>query len=133
MVSEDRPPPGQGSFAGRRVLFAAAWSLYMGTSTIAPNAAGNTAVALPGPAVFHVPSAQEERPFIYVNGQMLPKNKAMVSVYDHGLLYGDGVFEGIRVYRGRIFKSKQHMDRLYKCAEAIRLQIPITPSEMVAV
>jgi branched-chain amino acid aminotransferase len=105
----------------------------MGTSTISPNAASNTAAALPGPAVFHVPSAQEERPFIYVNGQMLPKNKAMVSVYDHGLLYGDGVFEGIRVYRGKIFKSKQHMDRLYKCAEAIRMQIPITRDEMVAV
>ncbi|MBX3378584.1 MAG: branched-chain-amino-acid transaminase [Phycisphaeraceae bacterium] len=105
----------------------------MGTSTIAPNATGNASAAMPGPAVFHVPSAQEERPFIYVNGQMLPKNKAMVSVYDHGLLYGDGVFEGIRVYRGKIFKSKQHMERLYKCAEAIRLTIPISKDEMVAV
>lgn len=91
------------------------------------------ATALPGTDVFHVESAQEERPFIYVNGQMLPKNKAMVSVYDHGLLYGDGVFEGIRIYRGRIFKSKQHMDRLYNCAEAIRMQIPISKDEMVAV
>ncbi|MGH7243270.1 MAG: branched-chain-amino-acid transaminase [Phycisphaerales bacterium] len=101
--------------------------------TIAPNPINNAAAALPGPNVFHVPSAQEERPFIYVNGQMLPKSKAMVSVYDHGLLYGDGVFEGIRIYGGKIFKSKQHMDRLYKCAEAIRLQIPITRDEMVAV
>ena len=103
----------------------------MSPSTVAPSPAGTALV--PGPAVFHVPSAQEERPFIYVNGQMLPKNRAMVSVYDHGLLYGDGVFEGIRVYRGRIFKSKQHMDRLYKCAEAIRMQIPISKDEMVAV
>jgi hypothetical protein len=54
---------------------------------------------------------QSDRPVIHVNGQMLPKSKAMVSVYDHGLLYGDGVFEGIRVYRGRIFKCKQHMER----------------------
>src|SRR6185295_17901812 len=72
-------------------------------------------------------------PIIYVNGQMLPKSKAMVSVYDHGLLYGDGVFEGIRVYQGKIFKCKQHMDRLYRCAESIHLKIPITPDEMVTV
>ncbi|MEK6703500.1 MAG: branched-chain-amino-acid transaminase [Planctomycetota bacterium] len=77
--------------------------------------------------------AQGDRPFIYVNGKYLPKNQAMVSVYDHGLLYGDGVFEGIRIYRGRIFKSKQHMERLYRCAEAIRLAIPVTPDEMVAI
>lgn len=75
----------------------------------------------------------EDRPWIWVNGQMVPKNKAMVSVYDHGLLYGDGVFEGIRVYQGRIFKLQQHMDRLYRCAERIHLQIPITVQEMVAV
>ncbi|MDX2119055.1 MAG: branched-chain-amino-acid transaminase [Planctomycetota bacterium] len=74
-----------------------------------------------------------DRPFIYVNGQMLPKSKAMVSVYDHGLLYGDGIFEGIRVYKGKIFLSKQHMDRLYHCAEAIRLKIPVSPAEMVAI
>ena len=74
-----------------------------------------------------------DRPLIYVNGEMKPKSEAMVSVYDHGLLYGDGVFEGIRVYRGRIFKSKQHMERLYRCAEAIRLEIPIPPEEMVAI
>jgi hypothetical protein len=55
-----------------------------------------------------------ERPIIYVNGEMKGKNEAMVSVYDHGLLYGDGVFEGIRVYKGKIFKSKQHIDRLYR-------------------
>ena len=74
-----------------------------------------------------------ERPIIYVNGEMKGKNEAMVSVYDHGLLYGDGVFEGIRVYKGRIFKSKQHMDRLYRCAEAIQLTIPISKEEMVAI
>jgi branched-chain amino acid aminotransferase len=74
-----------------------------------------------------------DRPLIWVNGQLHPKSKAMVSVYDHGLLYGDGVFEGIRVYRGRIFKSKQHMERLYGCAEAIRMKIPISPEEMVAI
>ena len=78
-------------------------------------------------------SADADRPLIYVNGKIVPKSQAMVSVYDHGLLYGDGVFEGIRVYRGKIFKCKQHMDRLYKCAEQIRLKIQISPAEMVEV
>lgn len=77
--------------------------------------------------------AQQDRPLIHVNGEIVPKSQAKVSVYDHGLLYGDGVFEGIRVYRGRIFKCKQHMDRLWKCAEGIRLTIPITREEMVQV
>ncbi len=76
---------------------------------------------------------QSDRPVIHVNGQMLPKSKAMISVYDHGLLYGDGVFEGIRVYRGRIFKCKQHMDRLWLCAEAIKIKIPISREKMVDV
>jgi branched-chain amino acid aminotransferase len=75
--------------------------------------------------------APEDRPIIYVNGRYLPKNQAAVSVYDHGLLYGDGVFEGIRVYRGRIFKLQQHMDRLWKSAQAIRLDIPISRDEMI--
>ena len=56
----------------------------------------------------------EDRPLIYVNGQIVPKSQAMISVYDHGLLYGDGVFEGIRIYNGKIFKCQQHMDRLYR-------------------
>ena len=50
---------------------------------------------------------------IYIGGKLFDKADAKISVYDHGLLYGDGVFEGIRVYRGKIFKCKQHMDRLY--------------------
>ena len=70
---------------------------------------------------------------VYINGKFYDKADAKVSVYDHGLLYGDGVFEGIRVYQGRIFKCQQHMDRLYRCAEQIALKIPITPEEMVTV
>jgi branched-chain amino acid aminotransferase len=85
----------------------------------------------PLPAMGTVPA--NDRPLIWVNGQLVPKSQAMVSVYDHGLLYGDGVFEGIRVYKGRIFKSKQHMERLYRCAEAIRLHIPISKEDMVAI
>lgn len=73
------------------------------------------------------------KPIIYVNGRMLPKKDAMVSVYDHGLLYGDGVFEGIRVYNGKIFKCGQHMERLWRCAEAIRMSIPVSRDEMVQI
>ncbi len=81
----------------------------------------------------HTQPLDQDRPVIYVNGQYLPKSKAMVSVYDHGLLYGDGVFEGIRVYNGRIFKLKQHLDRLYRCAQAIRLNIHVSREEMTAI
>lgn len=62
---------------------------------------------------------------------MHAKDEAAVSVFDHGLLYGDGVFEGIRIYRGRIFKADQHMDRLYHCAKSIFLDIQISKSEMI--
>lgn len=65
----------------------------------------------------------DDKPMVYVNGEMLPKSQASINVFDHGLLYGDGVFEGIRVYRGRIFKLEQHLDRLYECAGRIRLEL----------
>ncbi len=69
---------------------------------------------------------------VYVNGALLPKEQAVVSVFDHGLLYGDGVFEGIRVYGGKVFLLGEHVDRLYESALAIRLVIPISPAEMSA-
>ncbi len=72
-------------------------------------------------------------PFIWVNGQMLPKSQASVSVFDHGLLYGDGIFEGIRVYNGKIFKLGQHMDRLYNCADKIFLDIGVSREEMIKI
>ena len=65
----------------------------------------------------------EELPLIYVNGKIVPKSQAAVNVFDHGLLYGDGVFEGIRVYKGKIFKLGQHLDRLYDCAKRIHLDL----------
>lgn len=80
------------------------------------------------------PAAGEaDRPIIHVNGKMVPRSQATVSVFDHGLLYGDGVFEGIRVYRGRIFKLGQHMDRLWECARQIGLEIPISREEMIKI
>lgn len=67
---------------------------------------------------------------VYVDGEFVDKDKAVVSVFDHGLLYGDGVFEGIRAYHGRVFKLKEHIDRLYDSAKAILLNIHVTRQEM---
>ncbi len=67
---------------------------------------------------------------IWLNGKLVPPAEAMVNVYDHGLLYGDGVFEGIRVYHGRIFKMATHLTRLFDSARAIRLSIPYTPEQL---
>ncbi len=76
-------------------------------------------------------SSQQDRPLVYVNGRIVPKSEAAVSVFDHGLLYGDGVFEGIRVYNRRIFKAGQHLDRLWASAEKIGLKIHISREEMM--
>lgn len=69
---------------------------------------------------------------VYINGKLVDRQQATVSVYDHGLLYGDGVFEGIRVYGGKVFLLKEHIDRLYESARAIRLEIPMTRSDLSA-
>jgi branched-chain amino acid aminotransferase len=70
--------------------------------------------------------------WIYLNGEFVTKENAKVSVYDHGFLYGDGIFEGIRIYDGNIFRCKQHLDRLYDSAKSIMLDIPLTYEEMEA-
>ncbi len=67
---------------------------------------------------------------IYLNGKFVPKHEAKTSVYDHGFLYGDGVFEGIRAYNGRVFRLDGHLDRMYDSAKAIDLKIPISKEEM---
>lgn len=67
---------------------------------------------------------------VYINGSFVPREEAMVSVFDHGLLYGDGVFEGIRAYGGRVFRLEAHVRRLYDSARAIMLDIPMTQDEM---
>ncbi|BFH12412.1 branched-chain-amino-acid transaminase [Paenibacillus melissococcoides] len=68
--------------------------------------------------------------WIYLNGQYVTKENATISVYDHGFLYGDGIFEGIRVYSGNIFKCREHLERLYDSAKSIMLDIPLTLEEM---
>jgi branched-chain amino acid aminotransferase len=67
---------------------------------------------------------------VYINGKLFDKNDAKISVYDHGLLYGDGVFEGIRVYSGKVFRLREHIDRLYESARSIHLEIPMTREQM---
>lgn len=67
---------------------------------------------------------------IYLDGKLVPKEEAKVSVFDHGFLYGDGVFEGIRVYDRRVFRLDGHIERLYRSAKAIWLEPPLSKSEM---
>ena len=67
---------------------------------------------------------------VYIDGKFFPQSKASVSVYDHGFLYGDGVFEGIRIYNNNIFMLNEHIKRLYDSAKAIRLKIPLSKAEL---
>lgn len=67
---------------------------------------------------------------VWLDGELVPVEEARISVFDHGLLYGDGCFEGIRVYGGKIFKEAEHIKRLFESAKAIRLQIPMTPQQV---
>ncbi len=67
---------------------------------------------------------------VWLDGELVPVSEAKIGVFDHGLLYGDGVFEGIRVYGGKIFRCEKHVRRLFDSARAIRLEIPMTPEEV---
>jgi branched-chain amino acid aminotransferase len=68
---------------------------------------------------------------VYLNGAIVPKEEAKVSVFDHGFLYGDGVFEGIRVYGGKIFRLEEHVARLYESARTLELHVPMEQPEMI--
>ena len=70
-------------------------------------------------------------PRVYINGEFFDKADAKISVYDHGLLYGDGVFEGMRVYKSKVFRHRQHIDRLFESAKHIDLTIPMTPAAVM--
>src|SRR5262252_3840496 len=78
------------------------------------------------------PGAKKTSLQIWLDGQLVDRADAKISVYDHGLLYGDGVFEGIRVYSGKIFECEAHLDRLWASARAIRLEIPVSRDEFRA-
>src|SRR5579862_1370087 len=92
-----------------------AWSLFHPSSLI------------PHPSLEH---ETQPMPKIYINGKFFDKADAKVSVYDHGLLYGDGVFEGIRIYSGKVFRLKEHLERFYESARHILLEIPLTPEQL---
>lgn len=79
------------------------------------------------------PSKPHTSALVYLDGQWLDRDSAKVSVFDHGLLYGDGVFEGMRTYNGKTFRLGEHVDRLYDSARAIMLQVPISKEEMIAI
>ncbi len=75
----------------------------------------------------------EQKRIIYLNGEYVPEEEAKVSVFDHGFLYGDGIFEGIRAYSGNVFRLKEHIDRLYDSAKSIMLFIPMSKEEMIKI
>src|SRR5207249_9557261 len=77
-------------------------------------------------AIFSSPMASK----IYINGKLFDKADAKISVFDHGLLYGDGVFEGIRVYEGKVFRLREHVDRLYDSARGLKLEIPLSREQI---
>ena len=68
--------------------------------------------------------------YVYLNGKIVSEAEAKISVFDHGFLYGDGVFEGIRAYNGRIFCIEEHVNRLFESAESIMIKIPLSRKEM---
>lgn len=68
---------------------------------------------------------------IYLDGKIVPESQAKISVFDHGLLYGDGCFEGIRFYNGRVFRLEEHTRRIYDSAKSLLLTIPMTPEELI--
>jgi len=93
-------------------------------------------MATVSPTIDRNPSAASPkagRTTIWLDGRWLDRETATVSVFDHGLLYGDGVFEGIRVYGGKIFRLEEHIDRLYDSAQALWLTVPMSKAEMIAI
>ncbi len=76
------------------------------------------------------PFAPKPGLIVWMDNELVPVEDAKISVFDHGLLYGDGVFEGIRIYNGKIFLEKGHIKRLFESAKAIRLKVPMTPEEV---
>jgi len=91
-----------------------------------PKQAAGPALATRGNA--SSPNAKAAR--IYIDGEFFPEAEAKISVFDHGLLYGDGIFEGIRFYNGRVFRLEEHLERLWDSARSICLEIPIDRKEM---
>src|ERR1700681_4464744 len=77
-----------------------------------------------------ITAAHSKQLQIYIDGKFYPESDAKISVFDHGLLYGDGVFEGIRFYNGRVFRLEEHLQRLWDSARSICLEVPISHAQM---
>src|SRR5215831_15464515 len=73
---------------------------------------------------------RQDEQWIHLNGELTPKSQARLSIYDHGFLYGDGAFEGIRVYNNNIFRLKPHIERLFRSVHALGFDLPATPEEI---
>ncbi len=84
----------------------------------------------PGSTISDNPFAPDPDLLVWMDGSLVPVGEARISVFDHGLLYGDGIFEGIRIYNGRIFKEQEHLDRLFQSAKAILLDLPMDRDEI---
>src|SRR5688572_8358998 len=98
--------------------------------TSAPALNPSAPAAVPSSATVKPAKAPAMSLKIYISGKLYEKEDAKISVYDHGLLYGDGVFEGMRSYGGKVFRLQAHLDRLWQSARAIWLEIPMTRDEM---
>lgn len=101
----------------------------MGMLRINPQQPNNSANEI----TLYSSTANIEYMLVYVNGNFVPEDEATVSIFDHGFLYGDGVFEGIRAYNGKVFRLKEHVDRLFDSAKAIDLEPGITRDEMAEI
>src|SRR5437762_4341381 len=95
-----------------------------------PKRSGATSKAAVQPAVEVQANLSSANAKIYIDGKFLPEADAKISVFDHGLLYGDGIFEGIRFYNGRVFRLEEHLERLWDSARSICLNIPMSRQEM---
>src|SRR5438105_15732794 len=95
-----------------------------------PKRSGATSKAAAQPALEAQANLSSSNAKIYIDGRFLPEADAKVSVFDHGLLYGDGIFEGIRFYNGRVFRLEEHLERLWDSARSILLEIPMSQRAM---
>src|SRR5437870_587559 len=85
---------------------------------------------LPLPTVFSISRRKRMTELVWLNGQFVPKSQASVNVFDHGLLYGDGLFEGIKSWDGKVFKLRQHIERFYASAHFLNINLVQTQEEM---
>src|SRR5687767_3691396 len=97
-----------------------------------PSRVKNLAVPLPSFANITILCPLRKIMKVYIDGKYYDEQNAKISVFDHGLLYGDGIFEGIRACNGRVFKLKEHIDRLFYSAKAILLAVPLSHQQICA-